>query len=294
MRSAEIVPSSSVHLAILRAAALLVPGERRAEWLAEWRSELWYASKKCSRELAPLSGGRWTITAFCLGSFKDALWLRRNTPRSEERVTLRLDSPMQCTAFLAALAALSMAITFLLWLGNRDSLSSADFYHQALIVFPTFLVIPSPVLLAITSLSLGEFPAHSRLRAWKGRLRRGIFLSGKVALIMLIVCCGVFILFYNVVTFIPAVFLIFYGMLAGYTVALRWALNDQRRRCPVCLHLLTHPVSLGARSRCFLGLNGTGLMCPAGHGFLHVPENPTSWFSTQRWLGLDSSSRGLL
>ena len=116
MRGTEIVPSSCVHSAILWAAALLVPRERRAEWLAEWRSELWYASQKCSRELATLLGGRWYITAFCLGSFKDALWLRRNTPRSEERVTLRLESPMQCTAFLAALAAFSMVITFLLWL----------------------------------------------------------------------------------------------------------------------------------------------------------------------------------
>src|ERR1035438_836888 len=32
-----------LHLAILRAAGLLVPGPQRAEWLAEWRSELWYA-----------------------------------------------------------------------------------------------------------------------------------------------------------------------------------------------------------------------------------------------------------
>ncbi|MGA3326805.1 MAG: hypothetical protein ABSF45_20255 [Terriglobia bacterium] len=196
-------------------------------------------------------------------------------------------------AFLAALAAFSIVIAFLLWLGNGDSLSSADLYHQLLIAFPCVLICPCPVLLAITSLSLGEFPARSGLHAWRGRLRRGIFLSGKLALIMLIVCCGVFILSYNVVTFPPAVFLMFYGMLGGYTVALRWALNDQRGRCPVCLHLLTHPVSLGARSRCFLGLNGTGLMCPKGHGLLHVPESPTSWFGTQRWLGLDSSCHGL-
>ena len=187
MRSAEIVPSSCVHLTILGAAALLVPRERRAEWLAEWRSELWYASKKCSRELATLLGGPWYITASCLGSFKDALWLRQNSPRWEERVTLHLESPRQCMAFLAALAAFSMVIAFLLWVGNRDSISSADLYHQLVIAFPCVLVYPSPVLLAITSLSLGEFPAHSRLRAWRGRLRRGTFLFGKVALILLMV-----------------------------------------------------------------------------------------------------------
>ena len=206
MRSDDVLPSSSGHLAILWAAALLVPRENRAEWLAEWRSELWYACKKCSRELAPQAVGRWYITAFCLGSFKDALWLRRNTPRSEEREMLHLESPRQCIAFLAALAAFSMVIAFVLWLGNGDSPSSADLYHQLLIAFPCVLVCPCPVLLAITSLSLGEFPARSGLRAWRGRLRRGIFLSGKLALIMLIVCCGVFILSYNVVTFLPRFF----------------------------------------------------------------------------------------
>ena len=288
MRSAEGVPSSSVHLAILWAAAFLVPGEGRAEWLAEWRSELWYAANKCGFEIAPRLGGRWHITAFCLGSFKDALWLRRNTSRSEERETLRLKSPMQCAAFLAALAALSAVIAFLLWLGHRDSVASADLYH-----LPLILICPCPVLPAITSLSLGEFPAHSQLGAWKGRLRRGIFLSGKVASIMLMVYCGMLILACDCVTFIPALIPMFLAMLWGYTSALRWALNDQRRRCPVCLRLLTHPVWVGERSRYFLELNCTGLMCTEGHGFLYVPESPTTWFSTQRWLCLDSSCRGL-
>jgi len=290
MRSAEIAPSSSVHLAILRAAALLCPNERRAEWLAEWRSELWYASKS---ELAPRVGGRWYITAFCLGSFQDALWLQRNTLRSEEQNTLHLESPMQCMAFLAALAAFSMVITFVLWLGNRDSISSADLYHQLRTAFPYVLVYPSPVLLAITSLSLGEFPAHSRLLAWRERVRRGTFLSGKVALVVLMVFCGSLILAYNVLPPILAV-LLFFGMSWGYTFGLRWALNDQRGRCPVCLHLLTRPVWVGERSRYFLELNCTGLMCPKGHGFLYVPETPTTWFSTQRWLCLDSSSQAFL
>jgi hypothetical protein len=35
----------TMHLAILRGAALLVPCQQRAEWLSEWRSELWYVRK---------------------------------------------------------------------------------------------------------------------------------------------------------------------------------------------------------------------------------------------------------
>ena len=281
-----------MHLAILRATALLVPSERRAEWLAEWSAELWYVSKKCSCEHAPLLGGRWHITAFCLGSFKDALWLGRNTPRSEERETHHLESPMQCTAFLAALAALSMVITFLLWLGKRDSVSSDDLYPGSLIIFLFVFIFPIPVLPAITSLSLGEFPARSGLRAWKERLRRWIFLSGKVALILLMVYCGSLILVCNGVPFIPAQLQLI-GLLWGYTFALRRALNDQRQRCPVCLRSLTKPVWVGGGSRCFLESTCLGFMCPKGHGLLYVPVSPTSWFSTQRWLCLASSCRGL-
>jgi hypothetical protein len=70
---------------------------------------------------------------------------------------------------------------------------------------------------------------------------------------------------------------------------LRWALRDQRQRCPVCLGKLTHPARVGQPSRNFLAFNGTELICVGGHGLLHVPEIPTSWFSTQRWMYLDPS-----
>ena len=51
----------SIHLAILRSAAWLVPGEQRAEWLAEWNAELWYVRKAGSRQ----------ATGFCLGAFQE-------------------------------------------------------------------------------------------------------------------------------------------------------------------------------------------------------------------------------
>src|ERR1017187_6048700 len=84
----------SIHLAILRSAAWLVPGEQRAEWLAEWNAELWYVRR--SSELQP--------TSFCLGAFRDALWLRRNSPPNEQS-RLRLQSPAQCLGFLGLVAA---------------------------------------------------------------------------------------------------------------------------------------------------------------------------------------------
>ena len=51
----------------------------------------------------------------------------------------------------------------------------------------------------------------------------------------------------------------------------------------------SHESPAPVASRTFLAWNGTELMCTAGHTLLHVPGLPTSWFSTQRWLYLDTS-----
>jgi hypothetical protein len=80
-----------------------------------------------------------------------------------------------------------------------------------------------------------------------------------------------------------------HGVLMGYFLAFRWALKDQRRRCPVCLRILTNPTRIGRASQMFLEWYGTELLCTKGHGLLHVPEIPTSCYSTQRWMYLDPS-----
>ena len=69
----------------------------------------------------------------------------------------------------------------------------------------------------------------------------------------------------------------------------RWAVADQRKRCPVCLRRVSNPATVGLASRTFLGWNGTEMICMGGHALLHVPSLPTSWFSGQRWLYLDNS-----
>ena len=79
------------------------------------------------------------------------------------------------------------------------------------------------------------------------------------------------------------------ALIVGTIVALRWALNDQRQRCPVCLRLLTGPTRIGGASQTFLEWYGTELMCAQGHGLLYVLEIPTSCYSTQRWQYLDPS-----
>ncbi len=76
-------------------------------------------------------------------------------------------------------------------------------------------------------------------------------------------------------------------------LAIRWALTDQRDRCPVCLRRLGNTVSIGDRSKVFLEWHGTESMCLKGHGLLRVPENPEIGYHGQRWLQFDPFCAGL-
>ena len=288
MRAVMVARPSVTHLAILHAASLLVPGESRADWLAEWRAELWYISRKCSCDTTCVTVDRGYLIAFCVGSFKDALWLRRNMPHSEELATRRLESPKRCICLLSALAILSGAIASLLWLKTPATGSWSSFDSQCLFAFLFIFLFSLPILPAITSLSLGELRGHNKVPSWKPRLRRWTFLSAKVALILVMLFCGVSIIGCGGIPFIPRVLQID-ALVGSHIFALRWALNDQRERCPVCLRLLTRPVWVGDRSKYFLEWNCIELVCPRSHGLMYIPERPASWFSTQRWLNLDPS-----
>jgi hypothetical protein len=82
-------------------------------------------------------------------------------------------------------------------------------------------------------------------------------------------------------------------IVVGNVAAFRWALIDQRRRCPECLRQLAHPARIGLPSQTFLEWYGTEFVCVKGHGLLHVPEIPTVSFRTQNWMHLDRSWSGL-
>ena len=149
-----------------------------------------------------------------------------------------------------------------------------------------FLALP-----ATTSLPLGEYRLSSRKLSWSTRLRRWSFLGGKIALLLPIVYMVSLDLAYMRTTLdtLSSEYIQLVSSFSLCLFGLRWTLRDQRQRCPVCLGKLTHPARVGQPSRNFLAWNGTELICVGGHGLLHVPEIPTSWFSTQRWMYLDPS-----
>lgn len=172
-----------------------------------------------------------------------------------------------------------------------DCVSLQHLLGQPFIVFLFALLMASLALPATTALPLGEYPRHHDHLPAVVKLRRWIFLLTKFALVMLIVYLFSAGFAYGLFSGNPVTTL--YVQLGSAFPALlfafRWILQDQRRRCPECLRLLSSPARVGQASCNFLSWNGTELFCVRGHGLLHIPELPTSWFSTQRWLCLDAS-----
>ena len=177
--------------------------------------------------------------------------------------------------------------------GNMEGFGCVSvnrYAREPFVLFGFAALLALLALPATTSLPLGEYPYNPRQQSLSLRLRRWLFFTAKLLLIVPLVCFASL----DMAQLFPdaqsaQLFVTFVGMLAS----LRWVLRDQRRRCPVCLEFLRHPVHVGQPSRNFLAWNGTELICVVGHGFLHVPELPTSWFATQRWLYLDASWHSL-
>ena len=153
-------------------------------------------------------------------------------------------------------------------------------------VLLAFLALP-----AIASVSLAEynFSSHKPSRTLRA-VRLGFF-GLKVVLIMSITWFSSLDLAYwhSPVSSPSGAYIQLVTCFAVFLFAMRWALLDQRQRCPVCLRRVTNPAQVGLASRTFLAWNGTELICASGHTLLHIPGLPTSWFSTQRWLYLDTS-----
>jgi MacB-like periplasmic core domain len=74
---------------------------------------------------------------------------------------------------------------------------------------------------------------------------------------------------------------------------LSWSLHDQSRRCRICLKRLGNEANVGAPSYLLLDWWGTELVCPEGHGVLHVPEMSSSWLEFDQWVHMDESWKPL-
>jgi hypothetical protein len=153
-------------------------------------------------------------------------------------------------------------------------------------IFLALLALP-----AIASVSLAEYSFSVHKPSWTRRAIRLGFLGIKIVAIMLITYfSAVDLAYWHFPVFSHSgAYVQLFTSFAVFLFGMRWALLDQRQRCPVCLRRVTNPAQVGLASRTFLAWNGTELICADGHTLLHIPGLPTSWFSTQRWLYLDTS-----
>lgn len=261
----------ALHIAILRNAALLVPAAERAEWFAEWKAELWYVEEGA--------------TTFCIGSFRDALCLRCSNLSASR--TFSVESPLRCMLLLASLALLSSMFAYGLPTRKLFVVLSSPpaIEHFALGCF-WFYLESLLVLLALNPLTLGEYQANRSAPSFAIRRRRWLFLAVKI---LLVVPIPLFACVALLPIFPPAPSILFLGWIFGF----RWILMDQRKRCPVCLHLLSNSRPVGNPAQLVFGSCGAKLVCSRGHGSLYVPNLPTSWCSSQRWQYLGSSSANL-
>jgi hypothetical protein len=122
------------------------------------------------------------------------------------------------------------------------------------------------IVAAGTRFSLSAMP----LRAW-------IFLAVKVVLVWTAVW---FAAQFLAAPILPQ------ALIAGFVLATRWALDDQRRRCPVCLRRVTNPVSFGCLSHILLDWHGAEFVCPRGHGLMQVSATFASPYAAQQWVRL--------
>lgn len=77
------------------------------------------------------------------------------------------------------------------------------------------------------------------------------------------------------------------------TVALSWSVDDQQKRCRVCLQRLELPVEIGRTGSVLLNWSGTEMVCPRGHGVLYLPDSEANSLDQDRWNKLDDSWEGL-
>lgn len=249
----------ALQIAVLRSAARLVPASERREWLAEWTAELSYVKRDATR--------------FCLGSFRDALWLRADSLNARRNFVL--ESPLACLLFLSGTGALLFGLSQVSRMLGLPSQPMPSGRELALEV-PWMYLLSLLVLATLNPLALGEYPANRFAPCLLIRLRRWLFLAAKVAILAPIVCLASFA---PSAVFPAAVWTLFFC----WILALRWALMDQRQRCPVCLCLLSEPIQTGSPSHLLFEPYGAERSCSRGHGQLYIPEFPTTWCAIQRW-----------
>lgn len=275
------------------AAACSLPALVRAEWLAQWNSEIWYVHDQGAKRI-----DTWRFT---LGSLEDAVDTRREFPEESHHL---VHYPSNCLVTMTLLNAVLMSLGLLVFPYRaasvaaarhsyllreiaaewKESTASGSLHQQVALIEVTFVV----------SLLLTTIISSTQLVPWckreRGRVRYKIkalsFFSAKLLLGIPLVYFAVLALSSLFVMTRETTPLQMDALIAGYLVFLRWTRLDQNRRCPTCLQRLSSPVHVGRRSWALLDWNLHEYICPEGHGVMQIPTAPLMGQSTQEWVPL--------
>lgn len=257
---------------LLLVASWLAPRALRREWLQEWMAELWCLThSRGSSGVAPV--------AFCLGAFPDAFWLRVDALARQAYKMRHRHHPAHCLLLLAVAALWSGLLTWVVP-GAGQLIRRPPVWAHAMVLGLAVLLLPST-----TTVSIGYPSLRGRPEGILSQVRWWGFFALKLVLLTAAVFCGTFALG----PLLSRSGLQAQATLTGYVLAYRWALNDQRERCPQCLQRLSDPVSIGQPASTLLDWYGTELVCAHGHGVLHVPALVESSYCAPQWIHFDSS-----
>ena len=274
----------------------LVPSCARLDWYSCWKTRLinlWILGSRPEVGLHPPRETGPLLRA----AFAEAFWLRFTRARLRRFVRgPAFVLAMACVAFVAlyllssGFAATSDVVAATIELQIDPPVIGHD--PRAMLVIAHFI----PILLALTvGLALVMIGRQTlRGRGW----RYGIFLAVKLLAVVLFVpvlwteaSAG---LWHRMPHELLRVWIAGIGstlaFLWGFGTSVMWAFSDQRRRCPVCLHLLARPVTMGSWAS-VLEPATTEFVCDEGHGALAIAENEIG--ADDRWVALDGTWRGL-
>ena len=264
-----VLPTSDRLL--LKGVARIVPSRDRSDWLRSWEAELWWRRHPRTREVHFE-----LFTDLSVGLCRDALWLRVDSCRRVLQGTAVL-----CLSVLALACLFSSLAAVCLYGGWHDF----QFYCLPRL---SYFLVASPLILGVTSATADRRPDLSRSRQALGtRCWRFAFLAAKVSsLLMLMYLLSLDLCSFAVVAFPQACE---YMQLLLFVISsicgLRWAFQDQERRCKACLRLLNEPRPVGRPSHNLIEQSANESACRKGHGFLSVPELETSWRQSSEWIG---------
>lgn len=255
---------------LLRWMGHIVPLSHRTDWLRSWEAELWWRRYPLSHEAHTE-----LFTDLSVGLCRDAFWLRLDSWGRVLRGTAVL-----CLLALGFSCLFSVFLAICLY-GSWYGLESW-FLPQ----FSHFL-FASSLIVIVTNATADRRPDLSRSQQslWM-RLSRLAFLVAKLAsllslmyLLSLDVCSYVAFSFPRACEYVQMLLFVISSI-----CGLRWAFQDQERRCKACLRLLNEPRPVGRPSHNLIEQSGKESACRKGHGFLSVPELETSWRQSSEWI----------